>query len=190
MKKRIELSELGLTSNHATHIEVQIYYALGGMNYFSYKVEPRGYWMSVTPVIVSTNFVQFSAFSGTKCLLLETKRKSDKAYKQAITLCTPELEKQLITRVTQGMAKKDARKEIEKKIGISIPPKFDGMTEAEITCMTVQVVTSQGTINYSSLAEAREYHDLNEFYGAMYGEVFGRPALRFESQEMNKLLSA
>lgn len=30
-------------------IVIRLYYAMGGMNYWNYKVEPRGYFLSVTP---------------------------------------------------------------------------------------------------------------------------------------------
>lgn len=31
-------------------MDVKVYYALGGINYFNYKQEPRGYWVSVSIV--------------------------------------------------------------------------------------------------------------------------------------------
>jgi predicted metallo-beta-lactamase superfamily hydrolase len=64
------------------------YYHLGGMNYFTSRVEPRGYYLSVTPVQVDRRadgivVESFSAFSGIKQLLIECKRKSVKTEEQA-----------------------------------------------------------------------------------------------------------
>lgn len=69
-------------------VKTQLYYHLGGMNYFTYKTEPRGYYLSACPVQVdrrSDGIVveSYSAFSGKKILLLECKRKSSKYLKQA-----------------------------------------------------------------------------------------------------------
>lgn len=71
------------------HLKVEIYYSKGGMNYFNYKVEPRGYWLSVSPVEVTRSgsgvtMESYAAFSGKKVFLLEVKRQSDKAMTQAI----------------------------------------------------------------------------------------------------------
>ncbi len=33
--------------------QFEVYYNLGGMNYFTGKVDPRGYWVSVTPIQLS-----------------------------------------------------------------------------------------------------------------------------------------
>jgi len=76
-------------------LKIQVYYNLGGINYFTYKNEARGYYLSVSPVEVSQSngctIESYTAFSGTKILLLETKRKSDKAYAQAVELSKNEL---------------------------------------------------------------------------------------------------
>lgn len=85
MKKYIKLE------GKSQELKVQVFYAKGGMNYFNYKTEPRGYWVSIQPVNVDRNengvvWESFDMFSGYKVFLLEVKRKSDKAYKQAIEL--------------------------------------------------------------------------------------------------------
>ena len=77
-------------------LKTEVYYSLGGMNYFTSKNEPRGYYVSVSPVQREERengiiIESFTAFSGTKMLLLETKRKSDKAYSQAVELSKNEL---------------------------------------------------------------------------------------------------
>lgn len=70
-----------------TDIRVDVYYSLGGMNMFTYTKEKRGYYLSVSPVERSEgpgySSEGFTAFSGTKWLLLEVKRKSAKAEAEA-----------------------------------------------------------------------------------------------------------
>lgn len=67
-------------------LRVEVYYSLGGMNYFSGRVEKRGYYLSVTPVEHARGFESMMAFSGTKQLILEVARKSAKAEKEALAL--------------------------------------------------------------------------------------------------------
>lgn len=72
-----------------THIKLEVYYSLGGMNYWTYKNEPRGYYLSVTPVersVSSGGFMMegFTAFSGTKVLVKEVKRKGKKSAEEAL----------------------------------------------------------------------------------------------------------
>ncbi len=76
------------TDKENTQLKIKLYYHLGGMNYFTSKVEKRGYYLSVTPVEIerkdnNISFEVYKAFSGYKALVLETKRKSDKAYNTA-----------------------------------------------------------------------------------------------------------
>jgi hypothetical protein len=61
-----------------TVIEVALSYAIGGMNYFTGTSEARGYYLHVTPTKVGNGFKSFTAFSGTKTLIEETKRFSAK----------------------------------------------------------------------------------------------------------------
>lgn len=81
-----------------SHLKIEVYYSLGGMNYFTGTIERRGYYLSVSPVERSSpesGFMSesYTAFSGNKILLLETKRKSDKAYEKAVELSKDEVEK-------------------------------------------------------------------------------------------------
>lgn len=64
----------------ATHVEVSVFYAKGGMNYFTYKTEPRGYWLSVTPVKVGDGVVSFALFSGKKFFVAETSAVNKKRF--------------------------------------------------------------------------------------------------------------
>lgn len=65
-------------------LKTEVYYSLGGMNYFTSRNEARGYYLSACPVQVERRpdgiiIESFTAFSGTKILLLETSRKSAKS---------------------------------------------------------------------------------------------------------------
>lgn len=69
-------------------LRCELYYDLGGMNYFTYENEPRGYYVSVTPVerkagdgYVGETIV---AFSGIKYNVLQVNRKSKKAAATAL----------------------------------------------------------------------------------------------------------
>jgi len=70
-------------SEKANILEARIYYSLGGINYFTYKVEPRGYYFSLTPYEVRDGWRSFMAFSGMKMCVLECSRQSKKRYAEA-----------------------------------------------------------------------------------------------------------
>ena len=59
-------------------IEIDISYTLGGQNYFTGRVDPRGYFMHVRPVDVGEYGRSFMLFSGYKMLVKEASRYSDK----------------------------------------------------------------------------------------------------------------
>lgn len=63
-------------------IIVRLYYAMGGMNFWNYKVEPRGYFLSVTPEEQEDTGVficrRFTLGSGIKTLVQEASRFSQK----------------------------------------------------------------------------------------------------------------
>lgn len=67
-------------------LKIEVYYHLGGMNYFTYKEEKRGYYLSILPIDKKGNIETCVAFSGIKILLLEVKRKSNKSYNEALKL--------------------------------------------------------------------------------------------------------
>jgi hypothetical protein len=96
MKKYIELHE---KTRNATHLLIELRYNLGGFNYFTYKQEPRGYYLSVSPVTLEQRdgytLESFTAFTGTKYLVKEVTRKSEKAEKEAEQRAQ-EIEKALI----------------------------------------------------------------------------------------------
>lgn len=72
--------------NNATHLDVKVYYDKGGRNWFSGADEPRGFYISVTPVTRSGGMVSTALFSGAKKLLLEVSRYTDKQHDRAIEL--------------------------------------------------------------------------------------------------------
>lgn len=78
-------------------LKVHLYYSLGGYSYMTCETEARGYYLSVSPVeikeidngIVSETY---QAYTGVKTLLLEVKRKSKKAERQAIRIAEEKLD--------------------------------------------------------------------------------------------------
>lgn len=73
MMLRLEPATVG--RHEVTHLEVTTSYSMGGINYATYKDEPRGFYVSATPVKWERNestgidTVCFGAFSGLKGLL-------------------------------------------------------------------------------------------------------------------------
>lgn len=171
------------------YIRLEVYYSLGGMNYFNYKEDPRGYFASAKPVELEDGLVSFNLFSGTKTLLYPCRRKSDKAATDAMKRF-PEVKEALLSHVRGKEAKKSARLAIEKELGISIPPFFDGKTKEEIQMLQVTIITENGNRYYPTLTEAMQKETFKGLCGAMRDSVNGRDCLRFESQEVSRVLSA
>ena len=48
MKKYLETTKSD--GNKKTCLKVEVFYSKGGLNYFNYKEEKRGYWLSVRMV--------------------------------------------------------------------------------------------------------------------------------------------
>lgn len=71
-------------------LRVELYYSLGGMNYWTYKQDSRGYYLSVTPVErIQRNGYTTEGYitgSGVKMLIKEVSRKSVKAAAEAEVL--------------------------------------------------------------------------------------------------------
>lgn len=85
MQKYIKVKN---NSKHITHLRVELFYDLGGTNFFTSEIEERGYYLSVTPVERHTNSQgytteRFTAFTGTKMLLNSVARRSKKAENEA-----------------------------------------------------------------------------------------------------------
>lgn len=88
----------------ATDIKIETYYNKGGLNYFTYKNETRGYYISVVPVKRRFNgryyTESYTAFSGVKQLILEVKRQSAKQAEKADLLAL-DFEQDLINYVCE-----------------------------------------------------------------------------------------
>lgn len=69
-------------------LKIELYYHLGGMNYFTGTNEARGYYLSVTPVTLSKGdgytSESYTAFTGVKQLVVECKRQSGLAMNKAV----------------------------------------------------------------------------------------------------------
>lgn len=78
-----EYKALKPNGNKFTDIKCELYYDLGGMNLFTYKEEPRGYYVSVTPVQREKRdgytTETYTSFTGYKDCIHIVKRKSKKA---------------------------------------------------------------------------------------------------------------
>lgn len=85
-------------------LKSEVYYAKGGLNYFSYKTDPRGYWVSVTIVErtqsdYGATIESFNLFgSGYREFLFEVKKQSGKAYDKAVEM-SPEIIKKIQDRL-------------------------------------------------------------------------------------------
>jgi hypothetical protein len=68
----------------ATHLEISVNYRIGGMNYFSGKITPRGYYVSVSPVTKKNGMISCVMFSGCSQLIMTANRFSEKQLSIAI----------------------------------------------------------------------------------------------------------
>ena len=64
-------------------LDAEVYYDLGGMNYFTGRVESRGYWFSLQPYESDGICRSFVAFSGVKTCVLPCGRQSAKRFEEA-----------------------------------------------------------------------------------------------------------
>ena len=72
------------TNKEKTFLKCELYYSLGGMNYFTGRTEARGYYVSVSPVERGDGWESYTAFSGRKKCVVECARKGKKAEAQAL----------------------------------------------------------------------------------------------------------
>ena len=84
-----------------THINVELYYHKGGLNYFTSCTEKRGYYLSVKPLNKSTNSVSYIGFSGVKELVKEAGRYSSKILNEFV------IDYELMNRMVEHVAKKN-----------------------------------------------------------------------------------
>lgn len=72
------------TNKDKTFLKCELYYSLGGMNYFTGRTEARGYYVSVSPVERSDGWESYAAFSGWKKCVVQCARKGKKAEAKAL----------------------------------------------------------------------------------------------------------
>lgn len=86
MRRVIRLLEVANAERvETTHVQVELYYSKGGMNYFTGKAERRGFYLQVTPVSISTSGTglitrSYTAFTGIKKMVLECARFNQKKF--------------------------------------------------------------------------------------------------------------
>jgi hypothetical protein len=76
--------------NSPYHLDIELKYSKGGMNYFTSRSEERGFYLHVSPVKIDYSQSNpnvytktYAAFSGIKKLILVTKKYHDKFYREA-----------------------------------------------------------------------------------------------------------
>lgn len=76
LKRYIPIPE----TEYCNCMKVEIYYTLGGYNVWNYKVDPRGFYLSITPMMreLKDGYVSetYSAYTGLRQLLLQVERRS------------------------------------------------------------------------------------------------------------------
>ena len=77
------------TNQEKQFLKCELYYSLGGMNYFTGRAEARGYYVSVSPVKRETRDYgvtteSYAAFSGWKKCVVQCARKGKKAEAEAL----------------------------------------------------------------------------------------------------------
>ena len=82
-QKRLLLS-LPVAEGDCTHVDVEVFYNKGGMNYFTAQSERRGYYLSAQPLTKSENSRGYTAFSGVKQFIKEAGRYSPKVLNELV----------------------------------------------------------------------------------------------------------
>lgn len=78
MAQKIRLKSIEVAEGNCTHLDIELYYSKGGMNYFSGSNERRGLYLSVSPVTKSQSSCSYIGFSGVKELVKEMARFNQK----------------------------------------------------------------------------------------------------------------
>lgn len=77
-RRKLKLFEV--EGGESTHIEIELYYSKGGMNYFNGRNEARGLYISVQPITKTDRSVSFMAFTGVKQYVKEMKMFTQKSF--------------------------------------------------------------------------------------------------------------
>ena len=90
-------------------LEIRVFYDLGGISWATGNELPRGYYLSVSPLLAQGCTVRYYGFSGTRMLLNEVKGQSKKGEQEALRLMA-EKKEYLISRVcnAHGITLKEA----------------------------------------------------------------------------------
>lgn len=83
---RVKKEYIKAKGGEKNFLKCELYYSLGGMNYFSYKQEQRGYYVSVSPVERDGICESYIAFSGIKALVWPCARKGKGAEAKAMEM--------------------------------------------------------------------------------------------------------
>lgn len=78
------LFSVAVAEGNCTHIDIDLYYNKGGMNYFTGSIERRGYYISIQPLTKGTNTYSYTAFTGVKQLVKEAGRYSAKTLNEFV----------------------------------------------------------------------------------------------------------
>ena len=78
--------DLDILVVNPNRIRLSVSYNLGGYNCFTYKTDPRGYYLHATPEYAYEHMVHCMVGTGAKHLLLEVSRQSKKRAMEACTL--------------------------------------------------------------------------------------------------------
>lgn len=88
MKRYFKVTAVSPSSDQkVTHLRVDFTYSKGGINIWTYKTEPRGYYVLITPVERSGIMESFTAFTGKKYIIREVTRASARAEQEAKAEC-------------------------------------------------------------------------------------------------------
>lgn len=82
---------LSQPTKHATHLRLEVLYDKGGMNYATYRQNPRGYYLSVGVIAKGVSergvaFESFAMFSASGGILETTMRFSQKRLEELFTM--------------------------------------------------------------------------------------------------------
>jgi len=94
-KREVRIKELKIKDS-VKIVRISVFYGIGGINYFTGRTQPRGYWLDAQPIEVSDGWTSFTAFTGVKNFIQEANRFSQKAMEKVAESITDEQIEQLI----------------------------------------------------------------------------------------------
>lgn len=82
MSRKKIIKQIPVEGDDANVIRVEVYYNMGGWNYFSGKQEARGLWLSISPLQVSERSTIYQGWSGQKMFVKRMARFSAKVLRE------------------------------------------------------------------------------------------------------------